>query len=184
MNVYVFPSHHKSNMGNEDGREQHRVRHRPRGPRLTRQSDRGGRGGARVGRQRTRHRALGRIDGSVRSGRIARRWRALHGGIAQGIAQALLEEVRYDSEGNPITGNFTDYAIISAAELPTYELIALETPTPNNPRGAKGIGESGAIGSTPALQSAVCDALAPFGVRHIDIPVTAEKVWAAMSARA
>ena len=107
-----------------------------------------------------------------------------HGGIAQGIAQALLEEVRYDDDGNPITGNFTDYAIISAAELPSYELIALETPTPNNPLGAKGIGESGAIGSTPALQSAVCDALSQFGVRHIDIPVTSEKVWAALSHRA
>jgi CO/xanthine dehydrogenase Mo-binding subunit len=104
-----------------------------------------------------------------------------HGGIAQGLAQALLEEVRYDDDGNPVTGNFADYAIVSAAELPSYELIALETPTPNNPLGAKGIGESGAIGSTPALQSAVCDALAPFGVRHIDIPVTAEKVWAAIS---
>jgi len=106
-----------------------------------------------------------------------------HGGIAQGLAQALLEEVRYDADGNPITGNFTDYAIISAAELPSYELIALETPTPNNPLGAKGIGESGAIGSTPALQSAVCDALSQFGVRHIDIPVTSEKVWAALSHR-
>ncbi len=104
-----------------------------------------------------------------------------HGGIAQGLAQALLEEVRYDADGNPVTGNFADYAIVSAAELPSYELIPLETPTPNNPLGAKGIGESGAIGSTPALQSAVCDALAPFGVRHIDIPVTAEKVWAAIS---
>jgi carbon-monoxide dehydrogenase large subunit len=107
-----------------------------------------------------------------------------HGGIAQGIAQALMEEVRYDDTGNPITGNFTDYAIISAAELPSYELITLETPTPNNPLGAKGIGESGAIGSTPALQSAVCDALSQFGVRHIDIPVTSEKVWSAMSQRA
>jgi carbon-monoxide dehydrogenase large subunit len=106
-----------------------------------------------------------------------------HGGIAQGLAQALLEEVRFDSDGNPITGNFTDYAIISAAELPSYELIPLETPTPNNPLGAKGIGESGAIGSTPALQSAVCDALSQFGVRHIDIPTTSEKVWAALSHR-
>jgi carbon-monoxide dehydrogenase large subunit len=104
-----------------------------------------------------------------------------HGGIAQGLAQALLEEVRYDADGNPITGNFADYAIVSAAELPSYELIPLETPTPNNPLGAKGIGESGAIGATPALQNAVCDALAHFGVRHIDIPATPEKVWAAIS---
>jgi carbon-monoxide dehydrogenase large subunit len=104
-----------------------------------------------------------------------------HGGIAQGLAQALLEEVRYDADGNPVTGNFADYAIVSAAELPSYELIPLETPTPNNPLGAKGIGESGAIGSTPALQSAVCDALAHFGVRHLDIPTTPEKVWAALA---
>ena len=105
-----------------------------------------------------------------------------HGGIAQGLAQSLLEEIRYDAEGNPLTSNFADYAIISMAELPSYELIPLETPTPNNPLGAKGIGESGAIGSTPALQSAVCDALAHLGIRHIDIPATPEKVWAAIQA--
>jgi carbon-monoxide dehydrogenase large subunit len=108
-----------------------------------------------------------------------------HGGIAQGAAQALLEEVRFDDDGNPITANFADYGIISAAELPSFELVAMETPTPVNPLGAKGIGESGTIGSTPAVQSAVCDALAPFGVRHIDIPCTPERVWRAIeSARA
>ena len=108
-----------------------------------------------------------------------------HGGIAQGIAQALLEEVRYDDDGNPRhqqLRRLRDHLGRRAAELRAAS--PLETPTPNNPLGAKGIGESGAIGSTPALQSAVCDALAPFGVRHIDIPVTAEKVWAAISARA
>jgi carbon-monoxide dehydrogenase large subunit len=105
-----------------------------------------------------------------------------HGGIAQGIAQALIEEVRYDEDGNPLTSNFADYGIISTTELPSYELIPLETPTPNNPLGAKGIGESGAIGSTPALQSAVCDALAHFGIRHIDIPTSPQKVWAAIHA--
>ena len=103
-----------------------------------------------------------------------------HGGIAQGIGQALLEEIRYDEDGNPITSNFADYGIISMAELPSFELVTMETPTPNNPLGAKGIGESGAIGSTPALQSAVCDALAHLGVKHIDIPVTSEKVWRAI----
>ena len=103
-----------------------------------------------------------------------------HGGIAQGVAQALLEEIRYDEDGNPITSNFADYGIISMAELPSFELVTMETPTPMNPLGAKGIGESGAIGSTPALQSAVCDALAHLGVKHIDIPVTPEKVWRAM----
>lgn len=105
-----------------------------------------------------------------------------HGGIAQGLAQALLEEVRYDEDGNPLTSNFADYAIVSAAELPAYELLPLETPTPNNPLGAKGIGESGAIGATPALQSAVCDALSHLGIRHIDIPATPQKVWQAIQA--
>ena len=73
-----------------------------------------------------------------------------HGGVAQGAAQALLEEVRYDEAGNPITSNLADYAMISATELPSFELVPMETPTPVNPLGAKGIGESGTIGSTPA----------------------------------
>jgi carbon-monoxide dehydrogenase large subunit len=106
----------------------------------------------------------------------------IHGGIAQGAAQALLEEVRYDADGNPITGNLADYAFISAAELPSFEVIHMETPTPVNPLGAKGIGESGTIGSTPAVQSAVIDAVSHLGVRHIDMPTTAEKVWRAIAA--
>jgi carbon-monoxide dehydrogenase large subunit len=105
-----------------------------------------------------------------------------HGGIGQGAAQALLEEVRYDVDGNPVTSNFADYGIISATELPDFELITMETPTPMNPLGAKGIGESGTIGSTPAVQSAVCDALAHLGVRHVDIPTTPERVWRAIQA--
>ena len=104
----------------------------------------------------------------------------IHGGIGQGAAQALLEEVRYDADGNPITSNFADYAIISAAELPSFEVIHMETPTPRNPLGAKGIGESGTIGSTPAVQSAVVDALTHLGVRHIDMPATPERVWSAI----
>jgi aerobic carbon-monoxide dehydrogenase large subunit len=103
-----------------------------------------------------------------------------YGGIAQGIAQALYEEVRYDEDGNPQTSNLADYGMISAAELPSPELVAMETPTWVNPLGAKGIGESGTIGSTPAVQSAVCDALAHLGVRHIDIPCTPERVWRAV----
>jgi len=103
-----------------------------------------------------------------------------HGGIAQGAAQALLEEVRYDEDGNPITSNLADYAAISAAELPSFELVAMETPTTVNPLGAKGIGESGTIGSTPAVQSAVCDALAHLGVRHVDMPASPERVWRAI----
>ena len=104
----------------------------------------------------------------------------IHGGVAQGTAQALLEEVRYDEGGNPITSNLADYAMISAAELPSFEVIHMETPTPVNPLGAKGIGESGTIGSTPAVQSAVVDALSHLGVKHIDMPTTAEKVWRAI----
>jgi carbon-monoxide dehydrogenase large subunit len=104
----------------------------------------------------------------------------IHGGVAQGAAQALMEEVRYDDDANPITSNLADYAFISAAEMPSVRVVHMETPTPINLIGAKGIGESGTIGSTPALQSAVIDALAHLNVRHIDMPTTAEKVWAAV----
>ena len=104
----------------------------------------------------------------------------VHGGIAQGAAQALLEEVRFDADGNPVTSNLADYAMISAAELPSFEVVEMETPTPVNPLGAKGIGESGTIGSTAAVQSAVVDAVAHLGVRHIDMPATPERVWRAI----
>ncbi|MFN8041558.1 MAG: xanthine dehydrogenase family protein molybdopterin-binding subunit [Acidimicrobiales bacterium] len=104
----------------------------------------------------------------------------IHGGLAQGVAQALLEEVRYDDEGNPLTSTFADYGVISAPELPSFELVAMETPTPLNALGAKGIGESGTIGSTPAVLSAVLDALAPLGVTHLDPPCTPERVWRAI----
>jgi carbon-monoxide dehydrogenase large subunit len=103
-----------------------------------------------------------------------------HGGIAQGAAQALFEEVRYDDDGNPVTANLVDYAIPSAAELPSFEVSNTETPTPLNPLGAKGIGESGTIGSTPAVQNAVIDALAHLGVKHVDMPCSAERVWLAI----
>ncbi len=105
----------------------------------------------------------------------------IHGGVAQGTAQALLEEVRYDEDANPITSNLAEYLMISAAELPSFEVIHMETPTPVNPLGAKGIGESGTIGSTPAVQSAVVDALSHLGVRHIDMPATPERVWRAIA---
>ena len=105
----------------------------------------------------------------------------IHGGIAQGTAQALLEEFRYDQDGNPITTNFADYTFISAVELPSIEVVHMETPTFVNPLGAKGIGESGSIGSTPAVQSAVIDALLHLGVRHIDMPTTPERVWSAIA---
>ncbi|MGA2209499.1 MAG: xanthine dehydrogenase family protein molybdopterin-binding subunit [Acidimicrobiales bacterium] len=106
----------------------------------------------------------------------------VHGGIAQGAAQALLEEFSYDAAGNPLTGNFADYSIISAAELPSFETAFTETPTPRNPLGAKGIGESGTIGSTPAVHNAVVDAVAHLGVRHIDMATTPERVWLAVQA--
>jgi carbon-monoxide dehydrogenase large subunit len=103
-----------------------------------------------------------------------------HGGIAQGVAQALLEEVRYDDDGNPLTATLIDYPVISATELPLFELVEMETPTPINPLGAKGIGESGTIGATPAVQSAVVDAVSHLGVRHVDMPASPERVWRAI----
>ena len=106
----------------------------------------------------------------------------IHGGVAQGAAQALLEEVCYDADGNPITSNLADYAFISAAELPSVTVVHMETPTPVNLIGAKGIGESGTIGSTPALQSAVVDAVSHLGVRNIEMPCTPQRVWAAIAA--
>jgi len=104
----------------------------------------------------------------------------IHGGLAQGIAQALLEEIRYDEDGNPQTSNLADYTAISMMEVPTYERSFTETSTPHNPLGAKGIGEAGSIGSTAAVQSAVVDALTPFGIRHLDMPLTPERIWSAL----
>ena len=100
-----------------------------------------------------------------------------HGGLAQGIAQALCEEFVYDEDGNPLTSNLADFTFVSACELPSFELVPMETPTPANPLGAKGIGESGTIGATPAVQNAVVDALSHLGVRHIDMPATPQRVW-------
>ena len=90
----------------------------------------------------------------------------------------------YDDEGNPLTSTLADYPFVSATELPSFELVAMETPTPVNPLGAKGVGESGTIGSTPAVQSAVIDAVAHLGVRHIDMPTTPMRVWTAVRAAA
>ncbi|HET9727987.1 MAG TPA: xanthine dehydrogenase family protein molybdopterin-binding subunit [Acidimicrobiia bacterium] len=103
-----------------------------------------------------------------------------HGGIAQGIAQALWEHYIYDDDGNPLTSTLTDYGMPSAAELPSYDALNTETPTPQNDLGAKGIGESGTIGSTPAVQNAVIDAVSYLGIRHIDMPCTSERVWRAV----
>jgi carbon-monoxide dehydrogenase large subunit len=117
------------------------------------------------------------------SGRIHNRMLAegqVHGGIAQGIAQALFEEVGYDENGNCLHGNLASYTMPAAADLPAFETQRTETPTPLNPLGAKGIGESGTIGSTPAVQNAVVDALAHLGVTHLDMPLTPERVWRAL----
>lgn len=103
-----------------------------------------------------------------------------HGGIAQGIAQVLFEEVRYDADGTPLNATLADYGAVAAADLPDFELEAGETPTDVNPLGVKGIGEAGTIGSIPAVQNAVIDALAHLGVRHIDMPMTPGRVWAAI----
>jgi carbon-monoxide dehydrogenase large subunit len=101
----------------------------------------------------------------------------VQGGIAQGLGQALYEEIVYDENGQLITGSLMDYALPRAADLPRFKLARTETPTPVNPLGIKGIGEAGTIGSTPAMVSAVVDALAPFGVTHVDMPLTPQKVW-------
>jgi carbon-monoxide dehydrogenase large subunit len=104
----------------------------------------------------------------------------VHGGIAQGAAQALYEEMVYDDDGTPTTSTLTTYAFPSAAELPSFTTARTETPTPLNPLGAKGIGEAGTIGAMPAVQNAVVDALAHLGVRHVDMPATPERVWRAI----
>jgi carbon-monoxide dehydrogenase large subunit len=106
----------------------------------------------------------------------------VHGGIAQGVAQALFEEIAFDEDGNNVTASLASYAIPSAGDLPMFETERTQTPSPRNPLGAKGIGESGAIGSTPAVWNAVVDALAPYGVRNIDMPATPQRVWRAISA--
>jgi CO/xanthine dehydrogenase Mo-binding subunit len=101
----------------------------------------------------------------------------VHGGIAQGIGQALYEGSRYDELGNLISGSLLDYALPRLDNFPTFETNRTETPTPLNPMGVKGIGEAATIGSTPTIVNAVVDALSHLGVRHVDMPLTAEKLW-------
>lgn len=108
----------------------------------------------------------------------------LHGGIAQGIAQALFEEALYDQNGQLLTGSLMDYALPKASYLPSYELHRTTTPTPVNPLGAKGVGEAGTIGSPPCVINAVVDALSPYGVRHLDMPARPEKIWRAIGSGA
>jgi carbon-monoxide dehydrogenase large subunit len=105
----------------------------------------------------------------------------VHGGTAQGIGQALFEEATYDDDGQLLSGSFLTYGIPSAPDLPSFDTQALETLTDRNPLGAKGAGEAGTIGAPPAVVNAVVDALAPFGIRHLDMPVTPERIWRALS---
>jgi len=104
----------------------------------------------------------------------------VHGGIAQGVAQALWESAVYSENGQLATGTLMDYAVPRADNFPHFETARTVTPTPVNPLGVKGAGETGTIASTPAVVNAVVDALAPLGITHIDMPLTAERVWRAM----
>ena len=104
----------------------------------------------------------------------------LHGGLAQGIAQALYEGVIYDEEGNLLTASMVNYMIPGAPELPNYTLDRTVTPSPSNPLGVKGVGEAGTIGAPPAVINSVVDALSPMGIRHIDMPASPMRVWKAI----
>ncbi|MGH9580172.1 MAG: xanthine dehydrogenase family protein molybdopterin-binding subunit, partial [Terriglobales bacterium] len=106
----------------------------------------------------------------------------IHGGIVQGMAQALFEELIYNEDGQLVTGSLMDYAVPKAEQMPAFILGRTVTPTPVNPMGVKGVGEAGTIAAAPAIVNAVCDALSPLGIRHLDMPLKAEKVWRAMQA--
>jgi carbon-monoxide dehydrogenase large subunit len=105
----------------------------------------------------------------------------VHGGVATGVGQALYERFSYDEHGTPLTSTFADYSFPSAADLPSWEAVEMETPTPLNALGVKGIGESGTIGASPAVHNAVLDALAPYGVTDVDMPANGENVWRALA---
>jgi aerobic carbon-monoxide dehydrogenase large subunit len=107
----------------------------------------------------------------------------VHGGVAQGLGQALWEEVVYDDNGQLLTGELMDYAVPRAAMMPWIESSHTVTPSPVNPLGVKGVGEAGTIGASPAVVNSVVDALSHLGVRHIDMPLTPEKIWKLVSER-
>jgi carbon-monoxide dehydrogenase large subunit len=107
----------------------------------------------------------------------------VHGGIVQSIGQALYEEVVYDEQGQLVTGELMDYALPKASQVPWFETDRTETPSPVNPLGVKGVGEAGTIGATPAIVNAVVDALAPYGVTHVDMPVRPESIWRIIGSR-
>ena len=102
------------------------------------------------------------------------------GAIVQGLGQALVEEAVYDDTGQLVTGSFADYAMLRAVHAPSVVAEFTETLSPFNPLGAKGVGEAGTVGAPPALANAVMDALAPLGIRHVDLPLTGEKLWRLM----
>ncbi|HTE62964.1 MAG TPA: molybdopterin cofactor-binding domain-containing protein, partial [Solirubrobacteraceae bacterium] len=104
----------------------------------------------------------------------------IHGGLAEGLGIALMQHVAFDEQGNCLSGSLMDYLVPSSMEVPDWELGETVTPSPHHPIGAKGVGESANVGSPPAVINAVVDALAPFGVRHVDMPATPSRVWAAM----
>jgi carbon-monoxide dehydrogenase large subunit len=104
----------------------------------------------------------------------------VHGGVAQGVAQALWEGAVYDEDGNLVTSTLADYLLPSAAELPSFETGTTVTPSPTNPMGVKGVGEAGTIAATPAVVNAIVDALAPFGVTDVEMPAAPHRVWAAI----
>ena len=104
----------------------------------------------------------------------------VHGGIAQGLGQALYEGAVYDDSGQLLTGSFMDYAVPKATQMPHFETDHTVTPSPVNPMGVKGVGEAGTIGSTPCMVNAVVDALSPFGVKDIEMPLTPNRVWQAI----
>ena len=106
----------------------------------------------------------------------------VQGGIAHSIGQVLFEKTIYDENGQLLTGEFMDYAIPRASDIPEYILGSTVTPSPTNPLGVKGVGEAGTIGATPAIANAVMDALEPLGVKHLDLPLTPERVWLAIRA--
>jgi carbon-monoxide dehydrogenase large subunit len=105
----------------------------------------------------------------------------LQGGIAQALGQVMMERTIYDENGQLLTGEFMDYAIPRAEDIPEYVLDSTETPSPSNPMGIKGVGEAGTIGATPAIANAIIDALSPLGVKHLDLPLTPQKLWTAIS---
>ena len=108
----------------------------------------------------------------------------VQGGIVQALGQAMYEEVVYDEQGQLMTGTLMDYAVPKASMIPWLELDRTETPSPVNPLGVKGVGEAGTIGATPAIVNAIVDALAPFGIRHLDMPVQTGSCWRIVSGKA